>query len=170
MQIPDPVLRDTFQKQMNTERLNAVFYKACEGRFDSLGLRGFARWFHRAAKDEREHAQRFFDYLIDRGEVPALAPLATYTPPAVTPQTIAAVLFGEALKKEQQNTQAINYLYNLSDEMKDPQSCIFLHPFIDEQTESEATLQDITAQLKLIGDDAGALLHLDRRLRKHDHV
>ena len=166
----EPVLRDALQKQMNTERLNAVFYKACSARLDSLGLRGFARWMHRSAKDERQHAQLFFDYLIDRAEVPNLAPLETYTPPVVNIKNAPAILFTAALQKERQNTQAINYLYNLGDEVKDPQTCIFLHPLIDEQTESEATLQDITAQLNLAGDDAAAILRLDHRLRKHDHV
>lgn len=166
----EPVLRDNLNKQYNTERFNAVFYKACESRFGNLGLRGFAAWMHRASKDERQHAQAFFDYLIDRNETPALAALPAYTPPVVTLQNAAATLFGEALKKEQQNTQAINFIYQLGDEVKDPQTCIFLHPFIDEQTESEATLQDIVSQLKLIADDAAAILRLDHRLRKHDHV
>lgn len=166
----DPVLRNALQKQMNTERQNSVFYKACEARFDALGLRGFAHWMHRAAKEERAHAQRFFDYLIDRNEVPILDALAAYAAVAVTPQSAAASLFGESLKKEQANTQAINYLYGLSDEVKDPQTCVMLHWFIDEQTDSEATLYDITAQLKLIADDAAAILRLDHRLRKHNHV
>lgn len=166
----DPVLRSALQKQMNTERQNSVFYKACEARCDALGLRGFAHWMHRSAKEERAHAQKLFDYLIDRNEVPALDALTAYAPPAVTPQNAAAVLFGESLKKEQANTQAINYLYGLADEVKDPQTCVFLHWFVNEQTDSEATLYDIITQLNLIRDDAAAILRLDHRLRKHDHV
>lgn len=166
----ESVLKSSIQKQMNTERQNSVFYKACEARFDALGLRGLAKWMHRAAKEERQHAQRFFDYLIDRNEVPTLDALSAYAAPAVAPQGAALALFTESLKKEQQNTQAINYLYGLADEVKDPQTCVFLHWFIDEQTQSEARLYDITAQLNLMGDDAAAILHLDQRLKKHDHV
>lgn len=164
----DPVLRDRINAQITMERLNSAFYFACANQFALLNLTGLARWMRHAARDERQHAAWFADYLIDRGESPVTAALPAVTLPNTSSMgTAGSILFGEALKKEQATTQAINALYELGDEVHDPQTCIFLHWFVAEQTRSEREITEILAKLKMADNDAAAVVALDHKAGKH---
>ena len=163
----DPVLRDALNKQITNERYNAAFYTACALRFELLNLPGFSRWMTRAAREERHHASWFADYLIDRNEVPIFAPLdGIALPNGATMNNIGSMLFALALQREQQTTQQINALHMLGDETNDPQTCVFLHWFIKEQTRSEREIIEWLAKLKLADNDAAAVIALDHRLGK----
>lgn len=164
----DPVLRDRLNAQVTTERYNSAFYRACANRLAFLNLTGLARWMRHAARDENRHASWFADYLIDRNEFPPTDALPAVTlPNSATMLTAGSVLFAEALKREQATTQAINALYELGDEVNDPQTCVFLHWFIEEQTRSEREITELLAELKIADNDAAAVIALDRKVGKH---
>lgn len=164
----DPVLRDRLNNQITNERQNAAVYLACALRFELLNLPGFAHWMHHASKEETHHAKWFAQYLVDRYEVPTIAPLEGFSATLnVTMNNVGSALFAVALSAEQRTTQQINALYLLSDEVNDPQTCIFLHWFIEEQTRSEREVAEILAQVKLAESDPAGILALDHRLGKH---
>ncbi len=164
----EPVLRDSLNKQITNERYNAAFYRAAAARLDLLNLPGFARWMKRSAKEETKHASWFADYLIDRNEAAIYAALDAVTlPNGSTINNVASALFALALQAEQRTTQQINSLYLMADEVNDPQTCVFLHWFIEEQTKSEREVTEILAQVKLAESDPAGILTLDHRLGKH---
>lgn len=73
-------------------------------------------------------------------------------------------MFEKTLAHEQYMTDNINKLVDLAMDEKDHASKIFLHWYVTEQVEEEDTVNDIIAKLKLIGDDANALLTIDKEL------
>lgn len=163
----EPVLRSSLNNQITNERYNAAFYRAAAARFELLNLPGFARWMKRAAKEETHHASWFTDYLIDRNEAPIYDKLDAITlPNGMTMNNVGSILFAAALQREQQTTQQINSLHMLSEEVKDPQTGIFLHWFIAEQTQSEREVTEILAQVKLAESDPAGVLLLDQKFRK----
>ncbi len=73
-------------------------------------------------------------------------------------------MFTQTLTHEQYITSSINELMELAISKKDHATQIFLEWYVIEQVEEEENDNDIIAQLKLIGDNAHALLMLDREL------
>ena len=65
-----PAVATELQRQMNHEYGAAHAYTALAHWCDEQNLKGFARFFHKQSGEERVHAQRFADHLLDRGTRP----------------------------------------------------------------------------------------------------
>ena len=61
-------------------------------------------------------------------------------------------------------TESIDKLYELAHANKAFAAMVELQWFITEQVEEEKTIRDIVAKFDMIGDDASALIDLDREL------
>src|SRR6056300_295380 len=96
--------------QINQELAAAHSYLGMAAHFDELNLNGFSRWMSVQADEEREHAERLFRYLLDRGGKVRLGAI-----PAPDFETGDHVkLFEVALAQELANTRSINGLYELA--------------------------------------------------------
>ena len=84
------------------------------------------------------------------------------TPKAEWPSPLAA--FQEAHQHECKITGLINGLVDLALSEKDHAGSAFLQWFVTEQVEEEASVLEISEQLKLAGDQGGMLFMLDREL------
>src|SRR5262249_30555777 len=116
------------------------------------------RWMRLQSQEETSHAMKLFDFLLDRGASVTL--LALDQPHATF--TSALDVFQRALQHEQAVTGQIDQLYALALDKKDYPAQVLLQWFITEQVEEEKSASRIVEQLKLAGDNAGALLLLDR--------
>ena len=158
------MLNEKIQKEMNDqlqrELESAYIYLSMAAYLDSVTLPGFAQWMKVQFQEEQAHALKFYDFIGDRGGRVMLQPIGQ--PPVEFPSALDA--FEKALAHEQKITGHINDLYALATEEKDYASQMFLLWFIDEQVEEEKNAGDIVDMLKLIGDNAHALLMLDREL------
>jgi ferritin len=57
-------------KQINEELASAYTYLAMAGVADRLGLPGFCNWFKMQYQEELGHADKFFNFLLERdGEI-----------------------------------------------------------------------------------------------------
>lgn len=150
---------EALNRQIALELESSHVYLQMAAFFAGRSLTGMATWMRLQADEERSHALRFFDYVLDRGneavvaEVPA--PRTGYADPLDA--------FRAALAHEQRVSRAIADLYALATGT-DPMSLPLLQSFLTEQVEEEATVQTIVDQLEIIGGDGGALLLLDREL------
>ena len=146
--------------QINQELTAAHTYLGMAAHFDELNLNGFSRWMSLQADEEREHADRLFRYLLDRGGKVRLGAI-----PAPDFETGNHVkLFELALAQEEANTKSINELYELATTLNDHATKSHLQWFIDEQVEEEASIDEILGHLKLAGQDTAALLYLNDKL------
>jgi ferritin len=73
-------------------------------------------------------------------------------------------VFEIALKQEERVTGQINSLYELCFQAKAFAEMTELQWFLTEQVEEEKTARELVAKFRLVGDDPGSLLDLDREL------
>jgi ferritin len=157
--VSEPI-EDAFNEQINAELESAYVYLAMSAHFASEGLPGFAQWMRVQAREELGHAMQFFDHLVDRGGRVSLAAIDQPGKSFGSPREV----FEQVLEQEQRITGRIHGLFDLSTKEGDHASRPLLLSFITEQIEEEKTAAQILDQLKMVGDQKGPLLFLDRHM------
>jgi ferritin len=127
-----------------------------------MNLKGFAHWMQVQAGEETKHGMKIYEHVIERGGRVILQPIDA--PPSNWKS--AKEMFTEAYQHEQKVTESINSIVELARTEKDNATEVFLQWFVNEQVEEEARTNDITQKLRLIGDNAPALVMLDAELHK----
>lgn len=146
--------------QVNYEFYSAQIYLAMQAYCASEDLNGFANFFKVQVEEERFHAAKFFDYIIDmNGKV-----IITGFEDPDTDFNSMITVFKNTLGHEQIVTKRIYNLMDIANEEKEHATISFLKWFIDEQIEEEKTDNSIIKRLDRIGDDKAALYMLDTEL------
>ena len=157
-------VQDAINEQIKNEFASAYYYLSMSAYFQTVNLPGFSHWMHMQHQEELSHSMKFFDYIHTRGgrvTVPAIdKPQADFSSPLD--------VFQKYLEHERKVTAMINKLYDVVSKENDYASQIMLQWFINEQVEEEKVGVDIVEQLKMIGDNRGALLMLDRQLASRE--
>ena len=153
-------LENAFNEQIDVELSSSLAYLQMAAYFADRNLTGMSSWMRAQADEERDHALRFLDFMLDRGNSVRLgaveAPTASFDS--------AEAVFEASLEQEREVTRAIHELYRLATSEGDLASIPFLQSFIEEQNEEEATVETILERIKLAGGSAGAILMLDTEL------
>ena len=158
----DKKLQKAFNDQIKNELYSAYIYLAMAAYFEAKNLTGFAHWMKVQYKEEVNHAMKMFEFLNDRG----VKVLLQAIPQPVLEYTSTLEVFEETLKHEKKVTSLINALYDLTKEINDRASSVFLQWFISEQVEEEKNASYIIETLKMIKPEGPALIMLDRELAK----
>jgi ferritin len=155
-------IQDAINEQIKNELYSAHQYLSMAAYCESVNLPGFAHWMLAQAQEEREHAMKFYNFLLNRkGRVILQAieqPVVEFGSPLE--------VFEQALEQEQQVTAQINELYGLTTSENDYASLAFLQWFLTEQVEEEKNVGDVLETLNMIGDEGEALFLFDRELGK----
>ena len=149
-------MNDQIQKEFYAHYL----YLAMSAWLEERNFEGFAKWMRIQADEERNHAMRIFDFVLDRGGKVRLEAL----PEPVTKWKTALEVFDDARRHEQMVSTSINALYARATTEKDYASQVMLQWFITEQVEEEKTSTALAERLRLVGDSATGLIILDRQL------
>jgi ferritin len=149
-----------YSDQVTMELASSVAYLQMSAWFDRADLPGMASWMRIQSEEERLHALRFIDFVLDRGNSVVIGALPT--PKAEFASSRKC--FEAALGHERAVSASIRTLYKLASEEGDVESFTLLEWFLNEQVEEEATVEKILGQLGHVGDDGSALLMLDREL------
>lgn len=155
-------MQDTINAQINKELYSSYLYLSMAAYFEEKSLPGFSKWMHVQADEEREHAMKFYEYLVDRGGRVLLA--AIPAPETDWPSNLA--VFQEAQAHEAKVTKSIYDMYEQTLAEKDFPTQVLLQWFITEQVEEEKNAAEIVHQLDLIEAHATAVLMLDHQLAK----
>jgi ferritin len=153
-------LATAFSEQVTMELSASVTYLQMSAWFDSFDLPGMASWMRIQSGEERLHALRFMDFVLDRGNKLVIGERKKPRADFESPKGV----FEAALAQEQTTTRSIRDLYLKATEEKDVESYPLLDWFLTEQVEEESTVQKILGQLGHAGADGSALLMLDREL------
>jgi ferritin len=153
-------IAEQLNKQLNREFFSAYFYLSLSAAAQSEGLRGAAAWFHAKYEEETAHALKFYRYLLDQGADVTLPEIAAPPPKGAG----LLEMFEKTLAHEQGVTAAVNDLVDAALSAKDHATHIFLQWFVTEQIEEEATVNDIIAQLRLVGPRGEGLYMIDKEL------
>ena len=153
-------VEDAMNEQIKNELFSAYQYLSMAAYCESENLPGFAHWMRMQAREETEHAMKFYNFILDRNGRVVLRgieePLVDFGSPLE--------VFEQALEHEQKVTAMINDLYGLAVGENDYASQTFLQWFVTEQIEEEKNAGDVVDTLKMIGDKSEALFLLDREL------
>ncbi len=147
-------------KQINAEFHSAYIYLSMAAYFEDKNLQGFANWMRIQTQEERDHALRFYDFIVERRGRVLLEPIAAVPTEWDSPTAV----FEAAFAHEQKISGMINDLMDLALKEKDHAAASFLKWFVDEQVEEESNADNIVQQLKLIGDAGAALFLMDREM------
>jgi ferritin len=153
-------IQDAMNEQIKNEFYSAYQYLSMAAYCESENLPGFAGWMRAQAREETEHAMKFFDFILDRNGRVVLGAIDGPVVEFGSPLEV----FERALGHEQKVTTMINDLYGLAVRENDYASQAFLQWFVTEQVEEEKNTGDVVETLKMVGDRSEALFLLDREL------
>lgn len=153
-------LEAAFSEQITLELASSLSYLQLSVVLEARDLPGMASWMRVQAGEERNHAQKLIDHLLDRGHTPQIGSIEAPQNPG---EDVLAI-FRVALENEQRVSEAIRSLHRVAVDAEDVDSLPILLWFLEEQIEEEATVSAILGRLRLAGDDAAALLILDSEL------
>ena len=155
-------LKAALDEHVAAEMSAAYLYLAMSADFDTKAYKGFGRWMRVQFQEEMEHALKFVDYMLLRGESvgwkDVKAPATTFGTPLEA--------FEATLTHEKDVTARIHKLYHLAAEEHDLATQIFLQWFVTEQVEEESRVGEIVEKVRLTSDRPGSLLYLDKEFGK----
>ena len=151
---------DVINDQIKAEFDSAYLYLSMSAYLESENLKGMAHWLKEQFKEEVTHADKFMQYLYQRGARVILETISKPTSDFGTPLD----LFKAVLKHERHVSDRINKLMNLAKEEKDYASESMLTWFIKEQIEEEASAEDIVNKIELLENTKTSMYLLDQEL------
>lgn len=152
-------LQDAMNDQIRSEFAASAQYVAIAVHFDDQALPELAGFFYRQAEEERVHAMKFVQYMLDAG----VKPMIPDTPSLRNSFDSPADAVGFALEQERTVTAQINQLVTLAVEGSDYATHTFLQWFVTEQVEEVATM---TTLLQTIHHAGGNLLQVEEFVRR----
>jgi ferritin len=156
------IMQDAINDQINKELFSSYLYLSMAAYFEDRNLSGFAHWMRVQESEEREHAMKLYDFILERGGKVNLkaidAPRTEWTSTLEVAEEVAA--------HEAKVTASIYALYETALKEKDYPAQIMLQWFISEQVEEEKNAAEIVANLKLIEKGGTAVFALDHQLGK----
>ncbi len=156
----DKEMLEALNEHLNFEMYSAYVYLAMTAYLADQDLDGFANWMKIQTQEELLHADKFFNYINERG---GRVKLQTIENPAFEWDSPLAA-FEDALEHEREVTRRIYKLVDLALKKGDHGTNNFLQWFIAEQIEEEASVDEIVKQLRMINGEGHGLLMLNRDL------
>lgn len=153
-------LTELINAQVNYEFFSEHVYLAMSAYCADQDLDGFANFFRVQAEEERFHAMKFFDYLVDMNARVRI----DHSPEPRNDYDSILEAFKAALEHEKSNTRNIYAIADAATDERNHATMSFLKWFIDEQVEEEATVSTVIKKLERIGNDSAALYMLDTEL------
>ena len=151
-------LQKAINDQITAELWSSNLYLQMAYFFKREGWDGFAHWMELQAVEEREHATKMGDFLVERGGTVKLQMID------VVPEGWGSPLevFEHTYSHECRVSRMIDGIVTLAIAEKDYAAENFFRTFVNEQVEEEALFAGIVDRMKS-GGNAG-LLFLDKEL------
>lgn len=156
----DSKLQDLIQEQIGHEYYSSYLYLQMASYFESENLDGFAQWMKVQANEEREHGDKMYEFLQDRGVRVILR--AIPQPPSDYSSPLD--VFEKTYEHERKVTSLINGIADQADKVNDRPTKAFIQWFVTEQVEEEKNDSRIIELLKRFKPDSGAIFQLDHKL------
>lgn len=153
-------LVELINKQINYEFFSEHVYLAMAAYCADEDLDGFANFFRIQAEEERFHAMKLFDYVVEMNQ----RVIIKNSPEPRNDYESVLQAFKAGLEHEKSNTKNIYSIADVAMEERNHATISFLKWFIDEQVEEEALMNSIIKKLERIGNDSAALYMLDTEL------
>jgi bacterioferritin B len=139
--MPSERFVEAINQQIGREFAAAHQYVAIGAWYAGQTFPRLAAFFYAQAEEEREHAMRMVNYLLDQDspvEIGSVNAPRTRFDDHVEPIRVA-------LDQEREVTVHIGRLFEVARETRDYTSEQFMHWFLEEQVEEESSMQDLLA-------------------------
>ena len=156
-----PATLAALKAQYNHELNNAHAYEAMAVWCNAQNFTGFGGYFHIQAGEERMHAEKIAEHLIDRGAAPETGALAAPKSDFTSLMEVAKL----AQTMEGNTTAEINAVYEAALKEADYPAQLLMHWYINEQVEEEAWTDEMIDRINS-ASCAGSLNSLDRHIVK----
>ena len=153
-------VESALNEQLNAEFFSCYLYLSLSAHFQAQNLDGFATWMRGQAREELQHAMKFYDYINNRG---GKIDLRQIEAPRSEWESLVAG-FDAAYEHEKGISVQINQLVDLALTEADHATHQFLQWFVTEQVEEEQSVGNVVHKLKMVADSASGLYILDREL------
>jgi ferritin len=153
---------DALNSQIKHELYSGHLYLAMSAYCDRQNLKGFAHWLRIQADEERTHAMKFYDYLL---QLAATVKLEAIEQPPVDYGTPKQMM-QQVLDHERKVTGLIHGLYEKATAEKDYRTQIMLQWFVNEQIEEEEQAAEILTRIEQVEERMSAILWIDKELKK----
>lgn len=157
----DSRLASSLAVQMNREMVAAVTYKQMRTDLRLAGWYGFHKVMHESEKEELQHARDFDHFLTERGIRPVYTTIQPE--PILYAPDNPLYYFQTALDLEELFWSRINDLYQMSEDLDDPDTCKFLYKKIGDQHESVDGLNQLIIKMKRAEGNIAAMQMLDKK-------
>ncbi len=157
-------MQQAISDQITAEFYSSYLYLAMSAWCETQNLKGFAGWMRMQSEEEKEHAFKLFDYLVNRGGSVMLGALEAPPGDFDSVQDV----FEKTLAHEKEVTASIHKLNEMAMQEKDYATSTHLQWFITEQVEEEASAEEILNQIKMVEGRPGSLFYIDRHVGKRE--
>ena len=155
---------DQLQAHLNMERQSSAAYFAAAIWFAERELTGFAEYLRNEGKQEQEHAAKFADYLISRGQTVELDTIEAPRQTWPDPEEVMANVF----RMEADVTTSVLLLYSIAERASDQRTTVFLDPVVDDQRVSEHEAAYLLGRVKYANNERAAMMIIDAELREDE--
>lgn len=159
----DSRLANALQVQMNREMVAALTYKQMRNDLKLAAWFGFEDFFAGQEAEEIGHSQDFADFLAERNVRPMYTNIQPQ-PVLYSPEN-PLYYFETALDLEKLFWTYIEELYQLSEDLDDPDTCRMLYIKIKTQHESVDEFVALVNKVKRAGMNIAAMQELDRSMK-----
>ncbi len=150
-------LQEAILDQISFEFYSAHVYLAMAAYCHRIDLDGFANFYKIQAEEERFHAMKFFNFLIEMDQD---VRIDTFEAPENEYKDIIDV-FEHSLAHEKIVTSRVYKLMDIAISEGEHATRSFLQWFVDEQVEEEANFKGFLTKLKRSKDDVSVLYTMD---------
>ena len=157
-------LSDAINDQINYELYSGYIYLSMASWFETQNLDGMAHWMKIQAKEEYDHAMRFWNHITERGGQVILAAIDSPQTNWETPLEA----WDMAYQHELNVTQRISKIGDIAQNENDKSATPLLRWFYNEQIEEEEQTMKVRDLLTIIGDSTNALFMLDDKLGRRE--
>ena len=155
---------DQLQAHLNMERQSSAAYFAADIWFAERELTGFAEYLRNEGKQEQEHAAKFADYLISRGQTVELDTIEAPRQSWPDQEEVMANVF----RMEADVTSSVLLLYSIAERASDQRTTVFLDPVVDDQRVSEHEAAYLLGRVKYANNERAAMMIIDAELREDE--
>jgi ferritin len=159
----NPDLAKAFNDQIGHEFGASLQYVSIAGHFRRLNLTLLSKLFMDQAEEEKQHAMKFVNYLLDTQAELRIPPIPAPTPAFATAEAAAQA----ALDWETEVTRQITRLMDLATKQNDYLAQSFLQWFVDEQLEEVVKMDRLLGVIRHAGEKnlimvEAYLVHLEK--------
>ena len=158
----NPAVVTELQRQLNHEWSASHAYEAMALWCEDQNFKGFARFLLKQAAEERTHARRIMNHLLDRGVLPVLSDVKAPRSQFASLMEVAT----HAQAQERANTAGVNAAYQAALLEKDYPAQVMLQWFVSEQVEEEDWADELLDRVGA-ANCAGGAAELDRHIERY---